>query len=199
MASSSPGPNAQQQEVYEKLVDILSTIFGSHPGYRAIHAKGVVCEGTFTPSVAATSVSRAKHFQGGSVPVTVRFSDTTGIATIPDADPNANPRGLGLKFNLPDGTETDIVAHSYNGFPVSNAEQFLEFLTALATSGPTFLSPRPSKNSSAAAGARWLTRCRRKPAGKLCLGNVLCGQRVPIHKSRRNYEFRTISNCSRGR
>lgn len=143
MTSHSTAASTQKQELYEHIVDTLNAIFGLHPGYRAAHAKGIVCEGTFTPASAATSLSRARHFQRGPVPVTIRFSDSTGVPTIPDGDPNASPRGLGIKFHLPDGVHTDIVAHSHNGFPVGTAEEFLGFLQALATSGPNVPQPTP--------------------------------------------------------
>ena len=143
MATPSSATSTQKQELYEQLVDVLNAIFGIHPGYRAVHAKGIVCEGTFTPTAAAASLSRAAHFQRDSVPVTVRFSDFAGVPTIPDGDPNASPRGLGIKFHLPGGVDSDIVAHSYNGFPAGTAEEFLGFLQALATSGPTAPKPTP--------------------------------------------------------
>src|SRR5262249_21366197 len=143
MATSSSATSTQKQELYEQIVDALNAVFGIHPGYRAVHAKGVVCEGTFTPTVAAASLSRAPHFQRDSVPVTVRFSDFPGIPTIPHADPNASPRGLGIKFHLPGGVDSDIAAHSYNGFPVGTAEEFLGFVQALASSGPTAPKPTP--------------------------------------------------------
>lgn len=129
--------------VYEQLVDTLEALFGSHPGYRPMNAKGVVCEGTFTPTAMARLFSRAPHLQSGSVPATVRFSDFTGIPAIHDGDPNANPRGIGVRFRLPSGTETDLVAHSYDGFPVATAQEFLEFLRALAASGPDASKPTP--------------------------------------------------------
>jgi len=143
MAMPSSATSPQKQELYEHIVDAFESIFGTHPGYRSVHAKGIVCEGTFTPTAAATSLSRALHFQSGSVPVTFRFSDSTGVPTIPDADPNASPRGLGIKFHLPGGMDSDIVAHSYNGFPVGTAEEFLGFIQALAASGPTAQKPTP--------------------------------------------------------
>jgi catalase len=34
----------------QKLVDALDESFGLHPGFRPAHAKGLMCEGTFTPS-----------------------------------------------------------------------------------------------------------------------------------------------------
>ncbi len=143
MTTHSSAASTQKQELYEHIVDAFNTIFGSHPGYRAAHAKGIVCEGTFTPATAAVSLSRAPHFQRDSVPVTVRFSDSTGIPNIPDGDPNASPRGLGIKFHLPGGAHTDIVAHSHNGFPVGTAEEFLGFLQAVASSGPNAPKPTP--------------------------------------------------------
>jgi catalase len=141
MATPSTGLSGQN-ELYGQLVDALNALFGVHPGFRATHAKGMICEGTFTPNVTAASLSRAPHFQGAPTPVTVRFSDFTGVPTIPDNDPNANPRGMGMKFHVAGGAETDIVAHSFNGFPVGTAEEFLEFLRAVANSGPD--GPKPS-------------------------------------------------------
>jgi catalase len=143
MADRAGGIAAEKQKTYEQIIDTLISIFGSHPGYRPAHAKGVVCEGTFTPTAAAASISRAPHFQRDPVPVTVRFSEFAGIPTIPDGDANASPRGLGIKLHLPSGVDTDIVAHSYNGFPVATAEEFLTFLKALASSGPNTPKPTP--------------------------------------------------------
>jgi catalase len=135
--------SGQNQQLYAQLVDALITLFGVHPGFRATHAKGVICEGLFTPSSAAASLSRAPHFQGRGTPVTVRFSDFTGIPNIPDTDPNASPRGMAMKFHSASGADTDIVAHSFNGFPVGTAEEFLEFLRAVASSPADAPKPTP--------------------------------------------------------
>ncbi len=142
MSSPAARIGAQNQELYTKIVDTLNALFGSHPGYRAVHPKGVVCQGRFAPSAAAASLSCAAHFQA-PVPVTVRFSDFAGVPTIPDTDPNASPRGLALRFHLPGGVDTDIVAHSVNAFPAATAEEFLEFLQALAASVPDAPHPSP--------------------------------------------------------
>ena len=71
----------------------------------------------------------------------MRFSNFTGIPDIPDNSPNANPRGMGIRFHLPDGSNTDIVGHSFNGFPVSNTDQFRELLLSLGASGPDAAKP----------------------------------------------------------
>lgn len=127
----------------EQMVDALNGVFGKHPGARAVHAKGVILKGEFTPSPAAASLSVAPHFQGGAVPVTVRFSDFAGIPDIPDANPLASPHGIAVKFHLQGGGETNIVAHSFNGFPAANSDEFRELLTALAASGKDAPKPTP--------------------------------------------------------
>jgi hypothetical protein len=50
--------------------------FGTHPGFRADHAKGVVVEGRFRASPEAAVWSRAALFDGSTIPVTARFSDS---------------------------------------------------------------------------------------------------------------------------
>src|SRR4029077_18012402 len=97
----------------------------------------------FTPSPGAGLLTRAPHIQRESTPVTVRFSNSTGIPSIPDNDPNANPRGIAVRFHLAERQHTDIIGHSTDGFPTRTGEEFLEFLRALAASGPATPSPSP--------------------------------------------------------
>ncbi len=125
------------------LLKTLDTIFGQHPGYRPAHAKGVLLTGTFTPSREAASLTRAPHITRPSTPVTVRFSDGTGIPVIPDNDPNANPKGCAIRFHLAEHVHTDIVAHSTDGFPTRTGQEFLEFLRAAAASANAKSSPSP--------------------------------------------------------
>jgi len=130
-----------KQQLYVDLVDVLNTLFGMHPGFRAAHAKALVCKGTFSPSQDSATLSRAQHFKS-DVPVTVRFSNGTGVPNIPDADPNATPKGIAIRFHTSNG-ETDLIAHSANGFPVPTAEEFLLLLRAIAASGPGAAKPTP--------------------------------------------------------
>jgi catalase len=126
-----------------QLVDDFAALNGHAPHVRVNHAKGVVVEGTFMPSQEAASVSTAAHFQKQKrpIPVTVRFSDGSGMPAV--ADTNTIPRGMAIKFTLPGGAKTDIVALSYNGFPVATAAEFGEFLEAIAASGPDAPTPTP--------------------------------------------------------
>ena len=118
---------ASQKSLAEQLVDAFNAVFGVHPGMRANHPKGVVLEGTFTPSSSAASLTKAAHLQKrkAPIPVTVRFSAGSGLPTVPDT--NDMPRGMAVKFALPDGTKTDLVVLSFNGFPVANGEEFRDF------------------------------------------------------------------------
>ena len=127
----------------EELLRQLDTIFGLHPGFRPAHAKGAMLAGTFTPSPGADYITRAPHIQRESTPVTVRFSNSTGLPLIPDNDPNANPRGIAIRFHLAERVHTDIIGHSTDGFPTRTGEEFLEFLRALAASDPAKPSPSP--------------------------------------------------------
>jgi len=151
-----------QKSLPEQIVDAFQGLFGVHPGARSNHAKGVIVEGTFTPTASAASMSKAAHLQKQKtpIPVTVRFSDATGIPAIPDNDAGASPHGIALKFSLPDGSKTDIVGFSFNGFPVATAEEFRDFLLAIGASGPDaphptaiekFLSSHPSAAAFATA------------------------------------------------
>src|ERR1700704_426369 len=140
---AADAPAAEQKPLPVALVDALNKLSGGpHQGFRANHAKGVMAEGTFTPSPTASSFSKAPHF-ATSVPVLVRFSDPTGVPTLPDADPHASPHGIAIRFTLPDGSSTDIVSISANSFPVATPEDFLAFLQAAAQSGPDAPKPTP--------------------------------------------------------
>jgi len=127
-----------------QLVDALNAVFGrQQPGVRAAHAKGINLEGAFRPSRMAALISKAPHLQKMGVSITVRFSNFPGATDVPDTDGLSSPRGMSIKFFLPDGTETDIVAHSFNGFPASTADGFRQFLMAVAASGPNAVRPTP--------------------------------------------------------
>ena len=115
---------------------------GEHAGFRPAHAKGALLSGTFKASSEAASLTRADHARG-ETPITVRFSDFAGIPTVPDYNTEiASPRGMAIRFNLGEHVHTDIVAHSVDGFPARTAEDFLEFLRAVAASDPS--KPRPN-------------------------------------------------------
>ena len=66
---------AEDEPLPVQIVDAMNKAFGTHPGFRANHAKGVVVEGSFKASPEALALSKAKLFDGSTIPATVRFSD----------------------------------------------------------------------------------------------------------------------------
>jgi len=139
-----------QKSTPAEMVDALNGVFGKQTTGRAVHAEGIVVEGSFTPDPAASALSKAPHLQKSKVKVTGRFSNFAGLLVVPDTDPLASPRGLALKFHLPDGSDTDLVTHSFNGFPAATADEFRAFLTALGTSGSGTAAPTPADKYLAA-------------------------------------------------
>jgi len=141
--------NSHQYRLATQLVELIHAHQGYHPGYRAIHAQGRYYAGQFTAMPEARHISRADHFQGQPVPVTVRHSNS----------PSANPFGpsdsvsMATRFYLPDGRVTDLIALPITLFFTRTPEETLELLqTALpdpATGKPDmvrvgqFLSRRP--------------------------------------------------------
>ncbi len=132
---------AQGGTTATQTVDAMNQLWGRHPGIRANHAKGIVVEGSFTPTPEAAALSKASLFAGKPVPVTLRFSDSTGLPAIPDGVDDANPHGLSMKFHLADGGEMDVVANSLAFFPVATGEEFRDLLQALTVSGPDAAKP----------------------------------------------------------
>ena len=120
--------NHGQYVITEKLVDLIHGNFqGFHPGYRDVHANGRYYAATFVATPEAKALTRAVHFQGAPIPVTVRHSvsasgNPLGAPTAPS---------MSVKFYLPDGTVTDIVMLTLPIFPVRTPEETAEFLEAI--------------------------------------------------------------------
>ena len=154
-------PTASVSAELEKTMRALA---GTHPGFRPVHAKGIVCTGTFRGAPDARRVSRAAHLQGQTVPTVMRFSNASGDPDIHDG--LANARALAVKFQLPEGKKPDVLGLSIEGFLVRTPEEFLEFLRAqlpdpatgkpVSDAVPRFLGSHP------ATGA-FLERLSQKP------------------------------------
>jgi catalase len=136
MSDHTPTGAITNPALAQQILDAFDAQSGLHAGYRPAHAKGLMCSGTFTTSSEAAKLTRAPHASKASTPVTVRFSDSTGLPNIPDNDPaRSSPRGMAIRFHLGEHAHTDIVAHSTNGFPVHTGEEFLELIRAATAFG----------------------------------------------------------------
>ncbi|HTX32580.1 MAG TPA: catalase family peroxidase [Solirubrobacteraceae bacterium] len=112
----------------QEAVDAANQVFGRHPGRRALHAKGILCRGTFTGTPAGGRLTRAAHMRGEPVPARIRVSNGSGNPDSPDYAPDV--RGMAVKLELPDGTKTDIVAQSLPWFAFDQPRGFIEFMIA---------------------------------------------------------------------
>ena len=109
-------------------VDALNAVFGRHRGFRAAHAKGTVCRGTFRATPEAAALTRAAHMQAEPVRATIRFSNSTGDPGAPDGEPGA--RGMAVQLYLPDGSRTDIVTVTSERFFARSPEEFVRITRA---------------------------------------------------------------------
>ena len=112
-------------DLYEQIIEAVHANFGSHPGKRALHAKGSWAQGEFTATPAAARLSRAPHLQGETVTALVRFSNASGDPEAHDADRDG--RGMAIKLRW-DGGETDILTTTSPTFVSRTPEEFLELM-----------------------------------------------------------------------
>ena len=116
------------EPLYDEILDAVTAVTGKHAGHRALHAKGTLLAGEFTPSPEAADLTTAPHLQGDSSRATVRFSNGNGDPTVPDAAQDG--RGIAVKLYLDEGATTDLLAISRSTFMVRTPEDFLEFMRA---------------------------------------------------------------------
>lgn len=124
----------EQQRLALELTDTVVEVLGSLEGQRVTHHKGIVLAGTFTATPEARELSRATHLQGEPVRVTVRFSNGFPSPDGLDLDGRdstpGDPRGMAVKFYLPDGRTTDLVCQDWPVFPAGTPEKFRDLLRA---------------------------------------------------------------------
>jgi catalase len=110
-------------------IDAIRDTGGTRPGYRALHAKGTLYDGTFTATPDASRLSRARHLDGSPVPSLIRFSNGSGNPAQRDGLPQV--RGMAVKFTLPDGSTTDVSTQTARLFTSSTPDGFVDLLRAL--------------------------------------------------------------------
>jgi catalase len=126
------------------MVNALHAAFGDHHA-RAVHTKGIVLEGSFTPAVSAKTLTREPIFAGGTLPVIARFSDFTGVPDLPDNDDGAAPAGFAVKIKAPDGDDFDIETNQHHNFIVATFDEFAVFLRAVGATKPDTPHPTPAE------------------------------------------------------
>src|SRR2546428_12956383 len=120
--------SATPEPVIRQIVEAMRTLAGPHPGFRPVHAKGLVCSGTFRASADAPRVTRAPHFTGQPVPAIVRFANANGKPAGHEGVPNV--RSMAVKVQLSDGKSADILPNSVEGVIARTPAEPLQFLPA---------------------------------------------------------------------
>lgn len=112
--------------IAQQLVDAVISDFPDHKkGTRPVHTIGIGVKGYFIASAVARNYTTAAHFNGDSIPVTVRFSNGTGSPV--EKDGNSDVRGMATRFHLPNDAATDLVAMTLPEFFTRSTEEFLQF------------------------------------------------------------------------
>jgi catalase len=89
-------PGSAERNVLAEIVTTTRMLAGSHPGFRRVHAKGLVCTGRFQASLDARWVTRATHLQGQTLSVIIRVANSAGNPAVHDGLPNV--RSLAVKL-----------------------------------------------------------------------------------------------------
>jgi catalase len=141
-----------QYRLAVELVEMIHENFqGFHPGYRGVHAQGRYYAAIFKATPEAKKLSRAVHLQGQPVPATVRHGHS----------PSGNPWGpaitpsMAVKFYLPDGTVTDLIALTIPVFFGRTPDEVLESLKTLKPD-PTTGKPDKEKVMQFLATRPWI-------------------------------------------
>jgi catalase len=125
-----------------ELVEMIHEDFqGFHPGFRGVHAQGRYYAAVFKATPEAKKLSRAVHLQGQPVPATVRHGHSaSGNPWGPAMSPS-----MAVKFYLPDGTVTDLIALTIPLFPARTPDETLAFLKAVK---PDPSTGKPDENKA---------------------------------------------------
>jgi catalase len=127
----------------KRIADTFEQVSGGpHPGFRRNHAKGVDVTGHFDSNGQGAAFSKASIFQPGSVSVLGRFSLPGGQPYTDDA--SSPVRGLGIRFQLPNGEEWRTAMVSLPVFPARTPQAFYKLLLASAPD-PATGKPDPAK------------------------------------------------------
>jgi catalase len=125
-------------DIAAKLVEALRRPDGK-ADLRPVHAIGISATGYFEASDVACDYCIAKHFQGGRISVTVRFSNGSGCAVVHDGW--SDVRGMATRFHLANDASTDLIAMTLPEFFAPTPETFLDFAIAAKPAPVTRESP----------------------------------------------------------
>lgn len=154
-------PASAEDSEPEKLINALNNLFGAHAKMRAAHTKGICIKGTFAPTPEAASLSKAPQF-AAPVPLIGRFSLGGGNPMASDSQKD-NVRGIAMHFQLPDGSNSDLLLISAPIFAAKTPEDFLALLTAVASKDKDKIGAYFKEHPESTRQGAWL-KARPTPA-----------------------------------
>ena len=154
-------PASAEDSEPEKLINALNSVFGAHAKMRAAHTKGICIKGDFTPTPEAASLSKAPQF-AAPVPLIGRFSLGGGNPMASDSQKD-NVRGFAMHFQLPDGSNSDLLLISAPIFAAKTPEDFLALLTAVASKDKDKIGAYFKEHPESTRQGAWL-KARPTPA-----------------------------------
>lgn len=154
-------PASAEDSEPEKLINALNNLFGAHAKMRAAHTKGICIKGNFTPTPEASSLSKAPQF-AAPVPLIGRFSLGGGNPMASDSQKD-NVRGIAMHFQLPDGSNSDLLLISAPIFAAKTPEDFLALLTAVASKDKDKIGAYFKEHPESTRQGAWL-KARPTPA-----------------------------------
>lgn len=127
-----PGTPAGAEEPVstEEMVDAINGVFGSHKGYRAVHAKGFCGAGTLQGTPEAAGLTRASILDGSAVPTMFRFSLAPGAPEVSDLE--QAPRSLVARFETAGGETMDLLMINVPFVFMDDPADFAPFFRSLA-------------------------------------------------------------------
>ena len=165
---------------------------------RAIHAKASSCEAPSSRPAEAAELTKAPHLNGQSACRScsiLRVSRASRRSPTPMVSRLSAPRNP--KFQLRTArAETDIVTHSFNGFPTSTAAEFTRLLRERsATAGP-YAAPTPARILASHPVAKTFLTTQSASADQLRDDALLRRQQLQVHQRRRAITIRALSTRS---
>lgn len=127
----------------KEAVDAIEKAGGRHKGYRRLHARGGVYEGSFRASGAVRDLTTAQYLHDAETPLLVRFSNGYPDPEALDTQPGV--RGMAVRFMVDRVAATDLVAANFRVFPSHNPEGFIELVELQAESAGDHADPATAR------------------------------------------------------
>ncbi|WP_153731457.1 catalase [Sporosarcina obsidiansis] len=120
----------------KKAVDTIESIGQVQRHLRRAHATGIAFDAVFQPTGAAIPWTTAEHLQRQELPAVVRFSHSS---TSSDPNERLNPvKGMAVRFQLANGTHTNLVMVNVPIFISNTPEAFVRLLNVFSKDSTTW-------------------------------------------------------------